>query len=541
MMTIITILFSLILALYSAAASNNLSLFSMVFIAFVVCLFVFVARIVINIVVLVFSEKYRRIARSVIIAAVFFVYSGIVLNVYFFPKKYSVVSLVGDAALLVFTVFLSWSIAVGFRKRILHILTVSFLFCGFLFLWLTYGSGMFANVVISRTEELKSLPYAVWVPAEGNIARSGVTKYNQDKACPGLNVYASSNLPNAFLMDMEGKVLHSWSVKINKGDAWYVVQPDKSGNIFIVARLDNLFLYLDWDSAIKWKKEMIAHHDIAIADNEDVYVLSWKDKLVFVRGLPLPIMEDYVLVFSPSGELKKEISVYNIFKKDIPFSSVLQGYFCMFKYALNPATVMDLFNPHKTMNKRLDVLRRIRVDVFHDNRIQIINRDINGLCKKGDLLLSLRNMNLIAIVDPEKEKLIWKWGSGNIDMQHYPSLLDNGNILVFDNGPHRGYSRILEINPLTGKIIWQYKTNPPQDFFSPYEGSCQRLPNGNTLICESGKGRVFEVTKDGEMVWEFYNPEIDKIDKKRAGIYKFIRFFDYQPYKKNIGVGSEKE
>ena len=51
--------------------------------------------------------------------------------------------------------------------------------------------------------------------------------------------------------------------------------------------------------------------------------------------------------------------------------------------------------------------------------------------------------------------------------------------------------------------------------------SAERLPNGNTLITESDKGRAFEVTHAGEVVWEFWNPVI--LDGKRARIYRLVR------------------
>jgi len=90
-------------------------------------------------------------------------------------------------------------------------------------------------------------------------------------------------------------------------------------------------------------------------------------------------------------------------------------------------------------------------------------------------------------------------------------MLDNGNILVFDNGMHRkfaskDYSRAVEINPSTGESVWEYKDEPVSDFYSSFISGCQRLPNGNTLICEGQTGRIFEVTTEGEIVWEFYNP-----------------------------------
>jgi len=105
-----------------------------------------------------------------------------------------------------------------------------------------------------------------------------------------------------------------------------------------------------------------------------------------------------------------------------------------------------------------------------------------------------------------------------------PTLLENGNILIYDNGANRSYSRIVEFNPISESIEWEYKANPPQQFYSKLRGSNQRLPNGNTLICDSENGRAFEVTKDKEIVWEFYNPEIQK--GKRKLIYRMMRITD---------------
>ena len=101
--------------------------------------------------------------------------------------------------------------------------------------------------------------------------------------------------------------------------------------------------------------------------------------------------------------------------------------------------------------------------------------------------------------------------------------LDNGNILVFDNGNHRNgyqptYSRVVEIDPDTDEIVWEYKANIPSDLYSAVCAGSERLPNGNTLICESELGRIFEVTYEGELVWEYASPfmgwkwcDVDKI------------------------------
>ena len=72
-------------------------------------------------------------------------------------------------------------------------------------------------------------------------------------------------------------------------------------------------------------------------------------------------------------------------------------------------------------------------------------------------------------------------------------------------------------------IEWEYKSEPPEKFFSTQRGASQRFPNGNTLITESDKGRAFEITKDGKVVWEFYNPHVKKKKKERAPIYRLLR------------------
>jgi hypothetical protein len=83
--------------------------------------------------------------------------------------------------------------------------------------------------------------------------------------------------------------------------------------------------------------------------------------------------------------------------------------------------------------------------------------------------------------------------------------------LLFDKGPHRldqsfPHSRVLEIDPATKEIVWKFQETRVADFFSPRLSNAQRLPNGNILINEGWFGRFFEVTPDGDIVWEYVNP-----------------------------------
>ncbi|KAI8074382.1 PQQ repeat-containing enzyme [Gongronella butleri] len=131
--------------------------------------------------------------------------------------------------------------------------------------------------------------------------------------------------------------------------------------------------------------------------------------------------------------------------------------------------------------------------------------------KNGNLLCSLRSVSAVIIIDKATGDIVWKLNRNVVAQQHNATELDNGNILIFDNGAFRTgesvqFSRVIEVDPTTKEIVWQYKDRQPEFFFTPFMGSAQRLPNGNTLIDEAAFGRIFEVTKDGQVVFEYVNP-----------------------------------
>jgi hypothetical protein len=80
---------------------------------------------------------------------------------------------------------------------------------------------------------------------------------------------------------------------------------------------------------------------------------------------------------------------------------------------------------------------------------------------------------------------------------------------------------VIEIDPTSGKVVWEYTAVPGDRFHSYFRGSAQRLDNGNTLICESDEGRVFEVTPEGETVWVWLNPDL-RGDHRRS-LYRWTR------------------
>ena len=150
---------------------------------------------------------------------------------------------------------------------------------------------------------------------------------------------------------------------------------------------------------------------------------------------------------------------------------------------------------------------------LHPLESRVICPYINAIkiCRNGDLLLSGRHVRTIFRVDRKSGKIIKRYGRGYLAHQHDARELPNGNILVFDNGIQRSdfeatYSRVIEIDEETDRIVWEYKAPVPSDFFSSICAGAERLSNQNTLICEAMPGRIFEVTSDCKIVWEYISP-----------------------------------
>jgi hypothetical protein len=112
----------------------------------------------------------------------------------------------------------------------------------------------------------------------------------------------------------------------------------------------------------------------------------------------------------------------------------------------------------------------------------------------------------------ERKEIVWA-ARGLWEHQHDPDALDNGNLLIFDNQGKKGkggMSRILEWNPSTSVVEWCYSGTTEVPFSSASRGCEELLPNGNVLITESNNGRLVEVTRDGQVAWEFHNPHRDE-------------------------------
>jgi hypothetical protein len=150
-------------------------------------------------------------------------------------------------------------------------------------------------------------------------------------------------------------------------------------------------------------------------------------------------------------------------------------------------------------------------DYFHTNSIDLLEPAAAGALMPGarqPVLLSMRELGAIGILDLAEERFGWALRGAWVG-QHDPDLLANGNLLLFDNYGHYGaggISRVIEFDPRSLGIVWQYTGDDAHPFYSGVRSAQQRLANGNTLITESEGGRLFEVAPDGEIVWEYLNP-----------------------------------
>jgi hypothetical protein len=143
-------------------------------------------------------------------------------------------------------------------------------------------------------------------------------------------------------------------------------------------------------------------------------------------------------------------------------------------------------------------------DAFHANDVEPLSPEMAEAFPQfeaGDLLISLRELNLVAVVDPDDGRLVW-YLHGPWLKQHDPDFQPDGTITVYDNASGSGASRILRVDPATGEVAVAFAGSEAVPFYSWQRGKHQVLPNGNILVTESERGRVFEIAPDGSLVWQ---------------------------------------
>lgn len=354
-------------------------------------------------------------------------------------------------------------------------------------------------------EQLRALGYLDWVElSPRDLSLKGVIRHDLARAWPGLNLYASFTKSEAYLMDMSGRVIHTWSSP-HRGEGWQHAELAPEGDLYVVDK-DRALVKLNWRSRVRWRKRGRFHHDLALDRRGRVYALERRPIRLEAGAESVRLMDDQVVVFSPRGDRLARYSLYDLLGRRLPEKRQREIEAMAAGAASRPAEDDE------------------HINLFHANSIQVVAADFPGICRRGDLLVSLRNLNRIVIIDLEARRIRWSWGDEVLEEQHHPTLYADGRLLLFDNGVQRRFSRIVELDPIRRAITWEFRGSPQTTFFSQRRGAVERLPNNNLLITESAAGRVFEINRSGEVVWDFYNPEIDAAKRRRAVIYRMARF-----------------
>jgi hypothetical protein len=386
----------------------------------------------------------------------------------------------------------------------------------------------------------------------------GVTKFIPEKCFNGFTVWCSLGGDGTVnLMDMRGNIVHEWKTHYPPGLYGSLLE---NGNLLYSGRTrrgygsprnhhmsgkGGVLMELDWDgNKIVKISQRNAHHDQDKLPNGNYLMLLWEPVPEEMRNKitgGVPVEENYKTVF-PDGWIFEEKIVEVTSEGDIVWSWRASDHLKPDEFPICPE------------NDRLEWL--------HANSLEYLPSD-NPITETESIMMSLRHPSACIIFEKATGKLQWRYGGciegewGRLGAQHdfymiQEGLPGEGHVMIFDNGMNlpcvrashqywgMDHSRVLEIDPRRKKVVWKYDhteddwdfpIQPKWKFNSPYISGAQRLPNGNTLICEGGTGRLFEVTERKEIVWEFINPD-------RKAIFRAYRYGpNFQGFK---GKGLQK-
>jgi len=328
------------------------------------------------------------------------------------------------------------------------------------------------------------------------------------------------------LVDMKGKLLHKWTIRPE--DLW----PESPHNDFMkgtkATRLGthihgthllpggdivfNLSHYamvrLNACSEVVWKVPYRTHHSIYMDEQGNFWAPGEKwhsEPVEKFPGLAPPYVEDTIVEVSSDGRLLREISIL-----DAIFQSGYEG--------LLFSSKMEEYSGDVTHNNDVEVLSTALADRFE------------GL-DAGDIMVSLRNISTVMIIDGKTEKVKWAIQHPLI-RQHDPDFEADGHISIYDNradprhgnAPSFGGSRIVSVKPFTDEVKVLYSSSADNYFYSRGGGKHQRLGNGNILIGEPYGGRVFEITRDGRVVWSWLAEHWAKGDNRVPEVHDATRY-----------------
>ena len=332
-----------------------------------------------------------------------------------------------------------------------------------------------------------------------------VTVHDADRAWRGYTLFCETKAeppredePAAriLLIDMDGEVVHDWPVRTSLQSYAHLL-PD--GNLIYpthdrseVERGTAGLREIDPAGNVVWSLRCRTDHDFQVLDGGNVLVHTITESM-----------------WPPLGpELKRHPYMVEVTReKELVWQ---------WRGEEHLEDLEALLGRQRWSHVMARATGEFAFDWAHNNTLQVIPPNATDdkeaaagegrRFRPGSVFFSYRSCDVIGVIERPGGRIVWAWGPGVIDGQHKPHMLANGHVLIFDNGTLRGYSRVIELDPLTEEIVWEYAAEPRESFSAAYISGAQRLGNGNTLICDGSKARLFEVTPGGEVVWDFVNP-----------------------------------
>ena len=294
-----------------------------------------------------------------------------------------------------------------------------------------------------------------------------------------------------YLIDLHGVEVHQWDLPHPPGLYGYLLP---NGNLFYGGKVTDetwerfpawkifkggVLLEVDWDSKVLWE-----HHD---QDHHHDARRTPSGGAIYLTVEPIPSDVAAKVKGGVAGTDEHGMWADIIVEVDAAGNRVWEW------RALQ----------HLDFQQDVVTFNDLRDEWSHGNTVVPLPDD--------RVMVSFRNLSTVGIIDKKSGDWAWKLGYETLAQQQDPSMLPNGNVLIYDNGSHRQHnpmpsSRVIEVDPSTNEIVWEYRDTPNYNFFRPYISGARRLANGNTLITEGMFGRMFQVTPDGDVVWEYVNP-----------------------------------
>jgi len=388
------------------------------------------------------------------------------------------------AFILALTIFI-YGVAVG-RFKIMPFETISEMY-GAAKSLVKYGR------IVPENQLIKSSKYQLVQSPDGSSGEL-FTIQNPELMMSGYYIFQvwddHNQWHSALLYNHLGEHLHTWKLDyyafdpdgpLNGSDGPHGFAVLSDGSVIVNYDKGDVMARVDRCGKPIWIKQGVFHHSLQEA--EDGSFWTW-------RGEGSSYSQyQYILNFNAeTGATIKEIGLV----EDLIKSN-------------DDATAIFLIRPDYPF-KHFETLPSDKEDLFHPNDIDVLHSDIAPMFpdfKAGDLMISLKNLDLVAVLDPDSRVVKW-WDHGPWRWQHDPDFTSNGKISVYNNNVGLERSEILKMDPKTREVFNDLYYGEVR-FYSESMGKHQYLPNGNVLIVVPEEGRVLVVTPTGQMVMEYNN------------------------------------